>query len=74
MSNYPVYICQAVRNRAGLARYWQVAPAAYPENGVDVLAAYAPCEVLHADQDERVPVRSVRRRVRRLLSTGAALA
>src|ERR1700731_3808151 len=54
MSSYLVYICQAVRNRAGLERYWQAAPAAYPKNNVDVLAGYGPCEVLDADQDERV--------------------
>src|ERR1700686_4285118 len=54
MSVYLVYICQAVRDRAGLERYWRDAPAAYPQNNVDVLAAYAPCEVLDADQDERV--------------------
>src|SRR6201984_3753834 len=53
MSTYLVYICQAVKNRAGLERYWQVAPAAYPKN-IDALAAYAQCEVLDADQDERV--------------------
>ena len=53
MSNYLVYICQAVRDRAGLERYWQQAPAVYPEN-VDVLVGYAPFEVLDADQDERV--------------------
>jgi uncharacterized protein (DUF1330 family) len=53
MSSYLVYICQAVKNRAGLERYWQVAPAVYPEN-VDVLVGYAPFEVLDADQDERV--------------------
>src|SRR5258705_7892998 len=53
MSSYLVYICQAVKNRAGLERYWQFAPAAYPKN-VNVLAAYGPCEVLDADQDERV--------------------
>jgi uncharacterized protein (DUF1330 family) len=51
MSSYLVYICQAVKDRAGLERYWQV--ARYPEK-VDVLAAYAPFEVLDADQDERV--------------------
>jgi uncharacterized protein (DUF1330 family) len=51
MSSYLVYICQAVKNRAGLERYWQV--ARYPEN-IDVLAGYAPFEVLDADQDERV--------------------
>ena len=51
MSSYLVYICQAVKNRAGLERYWQV--ARYPEN-IDVLAAYGPSEVLDADQDERV--------------------
>jgi uncharacterized protein (DUF1330 family) len=51
MSGYLVYICQAVKSRAGLERYWQV--ARYPEN-VDVLAGYAPFEVLDADQDERV--------------------
>jgi uncharacterized protein (DUF1330 family) len=50
-SSYLVYICQTVKNRAGLERYWQV--ARFPE-GIDVLAAYAPCEVLEADQDERV--------------------
>ena len=53
MPSYLVYICQAVKNRAGLERYWQVAPAVYPEN-VDVLVGYAPFEVLDADQDERV--------------------
>ena len=53
MSSCLVYICRAVKNRAGLERYWQVAPATYPEN-IDVLAGYAPCEVLDADQDERV--------------------
>jgi uncharacterized protein (DUF1330 family) len=53
MSSYLVYVCQAVKNRAGLERYWQVAPAAFPEN-IDVLAAYTPFEVLDADQDERV--------------------
>jgi uncharacterized protein (DUF1330 family) len=52
-SSYLVYICQAVKNRSGLERYWQVAPPVYPKN-IDVLAAYAPCEVLDADQDERV--------------------
>ena len=51
MSCYLVYICQAVKNRAGLERYWQVAQ--YPKN-IDVLAGYAPFEVLDADQDERV--------------------
>jgi uncharacterized protein (DUF1330 family) len=51
MPSYLVYICQAVKNRAGLERYWQV--ARYPEN-IDVLAAYAPFEVLDADQHERV--------------------
>jgi uncharacterized protein (DUF1330 family) len=51
MSSYLVYVCQAVKNRAGLECYWQV--ARYPEN-VDVLAGYAPFEVLDADQDERV--------------------
>jgi uncharacterized protein (DUF1330 family) len=50
-SSYLVYICQAVKNRAGLERYWQV--ARYPES-IDVLAAYAPFEVLDADQDERI--------------------
>jgi uncharacterized protein (DUF1330 family) len=54
MSSYLVYICQAVRDRAGLERYWRDAPAAYPKNNVDVLAAYGPCEVLDADQKERV--------------------
>ena len=53
MSSYLVYICQAVKDRAGLERYWQVAPAVYPEN-VDVLVGYAPFEVLDADQNERV--------------------
>jgi uncharacterized protein (DUF1330 family) len=53
MSNYLVYICQAVKNRAGLERYWQVAPPLYPEN-IDVLAGYGPFEVLDAEQDERV--------------------
>jgi hypothetical protein len=54
MSSYLVYICQAVKNRAGLEHYWQVAPAVYPEN-VDVLVGYAPSEVLDADQDVRMP-------------------
>jgi uncharacterized protein (DUF1330 family) len=53
MASYLVYICQAVKNRAGLERYWQEAPAVYPDN-VDVLVGYAPFEVLDADQDERV--------------------
>jgi uncharacterized protein (DUF1330 family) len=53
MSSYLVYICHAVNNRAGLERYWQEAPAAYPQN-IDVLVAYGPSEVLDADQDERV--------------------
>jgi uncharacterized protein (DUF1330 family) len=53
MSSYLVYICQAVKNRAGLERYWQFAGATYPRN-VNVLAGYGPCEVLDADQDERV--------------------
>ena len=53
MSSYLVYICQAVRDRAGLERYWQFAGAAYPKS-VNVLAGYGPCEVLDADQDERV--------------------
>jgi hypothetical protein len=39
MASYLVYICQAVKNRAGLERYWQVAPAVYPEN-IDVLVGY----------------------------------
>jgi uncharacterized protein (DUF1330 family) len=51
MSSYLVYICQAVKNRAGLERYWQV--ARYPQN-IDVLVAYGPSEVLDADLDERV--------------------
>ena len=51
MSSYLVYICQAVKDRAGQERYWQV--ARYPEN-IDVLAAYAPFEVLDADRDESV--------------------
>ena len=50
-SSYLVYVCQAVKNRAGLERYWQV--ARYPEN-IDVLVGYGPSEVLDADQDERV--------------------
>jgi uncharacterized protein (DUF1330 family) len=54
MSSYLVYICQAVRNRPGLERYWQEAPAVYPTTNVDVLVGYAPFEVLDADQDERV--------------------
>jgi uncharacterized protein (DUF1330 family) len=53
MSSYLVYICQAVKDRAGLERYWQVAPAVYPEN-IDVLVGYGPFEVLDADQNERV--------------------
>ena len=28
MTTYLVYICQAVRDRAGLERYWRDAPAA----------------------------------------------
>jgi uncharacterized protein (DUF1330 family) len=51
VSSYLVYICQAVKDRAGLERYWQA--ARYPEN-IDVLVGYAPFEVLDADQDERV--------------------
>jgi uncharacterized protein (DUF1330 family) len=51
MSSYLVYICQAVKDRAGQERYWQV--ARYPEN-IDLLAGYTPFEVLDADQDERV--------------------
>ena len=54
MSNYLVYICQAVRDRARLERYWRDAPAVYPKNNVDVLAGYGPFEVLDADQEERV--------------------
>lgn len=54
MSSYLVYICQAVKNRTGLERYWRESPATYPKNNVDVLAAYGPCELLDADQDERV--------------------
>ena len=55
MSSYLVYICQAVRDRAGLERYWRDAPAAaYPRSNVDVLAGYGPCEVLDADQEEHV--------------------
>ncbi len=54
MSSYLVYVCQAMRDRAGLERYWRDAPAAYPKNNVDVLAGYGPCEVLDADQEERV--------------------
>jgi uncharacterized protein (DUF1330 family) len=54
MTNYLVYICQAVRDRTGLERYWRDAPAAYPKSNVDVLAGYGPCEVLDADQEERV--------------------
>ena len=55
MSSYLVYICQAVRDRAGLERYWRDAPAAsYPRSNVDVLAGYSPCEVLDADQEEHV--------------------
>jgi uncharacterized protein (DUF1330 family) len=53
MSSYLVYICQGVKNRAGLERYWREAPAVYPRN-VDVLVGYAPFEVLDADRDERV--------------------
>jgi uncharacterized protein (DUF1330 family) len=53
MSSYLVYICQAVKNRAGLERYWREAPAVYPKN-IDVLAAYGSSKVLDADQDERV--------------------
>ena len=48
MSSYLVYICQAVRNRPGLERYWQEAPAVYPTTNVDVLVGYAPFEVLDA--------------------------
>jgi uncharacterized protein (DUF1330 family) len=50
-TSYLVYICQAVNDRAGQERYWEV--ARYPEN-IDVLAAYAPFEVLDADRDQRV--------------------
>jgi uncharacterized protein (DUF1330 family) len=53
MSTYLVYICQAVRDRAGLERYWRDAPAVCPKN-IDVLVAYGPSEVLDADQEERV--------------------
>ena len=53
MSSYLVYICQAVKDRAGLERYWQEAPAVYPQN-IDVLVAYGPSEVLDADLDEHV--------------------
>jgi hypothetical protein len=53
MSSYLAYIRQAVKNRAGLERYWQEAPADYPRN-LDVLVGYAPFEVIGADQDERV--------------------
>src|SRR5246127_5567241 len=53
MSSYLVYICQAVKDRAGLEGYWQVAPAVYPEN-IDVLVGYGPFEGLAAGQDERV--------------------
>ncbi|HWX31877.1 MAG TPA: DUF1330 domain-containing protein [Steroidobacteraceae bacterium] len=53
MSSYLVYVCQAVKNRAGLERYWQEASAVYPQN-IDVLVAYGPSEVLDADLDERV--------------------
>ena len=48
MSSYLVYFCQAVRDRAGLERYWQTAPVVYPKN-FDALAAYGPFEVLDAD-------------------------
>ena len=55
MSSYLVYICQEVRDRAGLERYWRDAPAAaYPRSNVDVLAGYGPCELLDADREERV--------------------
>jgi uncharacterized protein (DUF1330 family) len=53
MPSYLIYVCQAVKNRAGLERYWQEAPAVYPQN-IDVLVAYGPSEVLDADLDERV--------------------
>src|ERR1700751_1877892 len=53
MPSYLVYFCQAVKNRAGLERYWQEAPAVYPQN-IDVLVAYGPSEVLDADLNERV--------------------
>jgi uncharacterized protein (DUF1330 family) len=52
-SSYLVYICQEVKNRVGLERYWHEAPPVYPKN-IDVLVAYGPSEVLDADQDERV--------------------
>jgi uncharacterized protein (DUF1330 family) len=42
-----------VRDRAGLERYWQVAPPTFPQT-IDVLAAYAPFEVLDADRHEGV--------------------
>jgi len=53
MSSYLVYICQAVKDRAGQERYWEVAPAVYPKN-IDALEAYGPFEVLDVDQDEPV--------------------
>src|SRR6201993_3627705 len=53
MPSYLVYVCQAVKNRAGLERYWQEAPAVYPKN-IGVLVAYGASEVLDADQNERV--------------------
>src|ERR1700745_1027717 len=43
MPSYLVYICQAVKNRAGLERYWQEAPAVSPQN-IDVLVACGPSE------------------------------
>jgi uncharacterized protein (DUF1330 family) len=39
--------------RLGLERYWQEAPAVFPQN-IHVLVAYGPSEVLDADLDERV--------------------
>src|SRR6201987_4334675 len=53
MPSYLVYFCQAVKNRAGLERYWQEAPAVSPQKS-GVLVAYGPSEGLDADLDERV--------------------
>ena len=59
MPSYLLYICQAVRNRAGLERYWQFALATYPRN-VNALAGYGPCEVLDADQGSHLSVNASR--------------
>jgi hypothetical protein len=54
MSSYLVYICQAVKDRAGQERYWEVAPAVYPKN-IDVLAGWPPGR--SGDQEPTVAAR-----------------